>query len=100
LETKCSGEKSKKNEVSGQFRILHNSDLYRLPSIGGSLQWAGHRGDRNAYNIFLELSHLEIKHLEDQDEDRRITLTCISMEIGYEDRMLIDLAQDCLWLVL
>lgn len=55
---------------------------------------------KNAHKILGGKPYLEIKYVEDQDEDGRITLICIFREMGFDDRMSIQLIQDCVWLVL
>jgi hypothetical protein len=39
------------NEVSGEFRLLHNSDLYRSHSIGRRVKWAWHWADQECMGM-------------------------------------------------
>jgi hypothetical protein len=69
---------SKRDEVTGEWKILHNEelrDLYSSPSIiriikSRRMKWAGHlerMGEkRNAYSYWWE-SQRERDHYEDQD---------------------------------
>jgi hypothetical protein len=79
--------KSKREEVAGGWRRLHNEELHNLyasPNITGAIKsrkmrWAGHiahMGDmRNAYNFFIVKPERK-NHLEDLGVDGKI-LECI-----------------------
>jgi len=72
---------SKRDEVTGEWRKLHNEELYDLycsPNIvrvikSRRMRWAGHvtrmEGERRAYIRFLWGNLRERDHLEDPDVD-------------------------------
>jgi hypothetical protein len=95
---------SKRNEVTGEWRRLHNKELYALyssPSIipvikSRILRWAGHVArmgeSRGAYRVLVG-SFKEGDHLENGGIDGRIILKWILQRWdGGTDS--IDLAQD------
>ena len=77
-----------KDEVTGEWRKLHNeelNDLYSSPNIvrvikSRRMRWAGHvmrMGKRYAYTKFWWGNRRERDHLEDPGIDGRIILRCI-----------------------
>jgi hypothetical protein len=84
---------SKRDDVTGEWRKLHNeklNDLYSSPSIvraikSKRMRWAGHvarMGRGEVYTVFWWRNLREIDHLGDPGVDERIILRCIFKKLG------------------
>ena len=95
---------SKKDEVKGEWRKLHNeelNDLYCSPNIvrviKPRIEWMGHvarMGRIEVYTGFWWGNLRERDHLGDPGVDRRIILRWIIKEVGCGGMDWIELAQD------
>ena len=94
----------KRDEVTGEWRRLHNEELYALycsPNIirvikARRLKWVGHVARMEAGEVHTKLcwgKMMEGDHLEDPGLEGRIILKC-AFKKWDGDRDWIDLAQD------
>ncbi|KAJ4431501.1 hypothetical protein ANN_20099 [Periplaneta americana] len=96
---------ARRDEITGEWRKLHNAELHALYSSPGiirniksrRLRWAGHVAhmgeSRNAYRVLVGRPERK-RHLERPRRRWEDNIKMVLREVGYDDRDWINLAQD------